>query len=239
MRRLSIIIAAVMLGLLAAAGFGLHATPEAARAQSGPLVLGVGCNNVALTWPDGTPASDVAAAVDPPENLAAIWEYQTARQAFVGYAPAAPQASDLQTVGMLDAAFLCMTGDGVLMRPALGAAPAAPSPTRAPAAARTTCADFPTQAAAQAAFDADPVGLANLDADHDGIACEALPGGASTAPAPAPAPQPAPAPTPAPAGPPPGATALCNDGTYTSPQHRRGACSGHGGVNRFLVPLPA
>lgn len=39
-------------------------------------------------------------------------------------------------------------------------------------AQRRTCASFANQAAAQAAYRADPVGLANLDADHDGIACE-------------------------------------------------------------------
>lgn len=39
-------------------------------------------------------------------------------------------------------------------------------------AQRQTCSSFPTQAAAQAAYRANPVGLANLDADHDGIACE-------------------------------------------------------------------
>jgi hypothetical protein len=31
-------------------------------------------------------------------------------------------------------------------------------------------------------------------------------------------------------GPPPGTSAQCADGTYSFSQHRRGACSGHGGV---------
>ena len=34
------------------------------------------------------------------------------------------------------------------------------------------CADFPSQAAAQAALEADPSDPNNLDADNDGIACE-------------------------------------------------------------------
>lgn len=38
--------------------------------------------------------------------------------------------------------------------------------------------------------------------------------------------------------PPPGATAICNDGTYSMSQHRSGTCSGHGGVQTFLVNLP-
>lgn len=36
------------------------------------------------------------------------------------------------------------------------------------------------------------------------------------------------------AGPPVGATAQCQDGVYSFSQHRRGTCSGHGGVARWL-----
>jgi Protein of unknown function (DUF2510) len=52
---------------------------------------------------------------------------------------------------------------------------------------------------------------------------------AAAAPAPAPAPRPAAAPV-APGG---GATALCNDGTYSYAAHHQGACSHHGGVSVF------
>jgi hypothetical protein len=37
-----------------------------------------------------------------------------------------------------------------------------------------------------------------------------------------------------PSGPPAGATAKCNDGTYSFSQHRSGTCSGHGGVAEWL-----
>ncbi|MFQ6398978.1 DUF3761 domain-containing protein [Nocardia sp. KC 131] len=37
---------------------------------------------------------------------------------------------------------------------------------------------------------------------------------------------------------PDGATAQCEDGTYSSSRHRRGTCSHHGGVARWLVALP-
>src|SRR5690606_13318332 len=69
---------------------------------------------------------------------------------------------------------------------------------------RVTCSDFPSQAAAQAADRADPIGLSNLDRDKDGIACESNPGPYDyRRPGEAPAPQPPspptpPAPTPAP-----------------------------------------
>ena len=36
----------------------------------------------------------------------------------------------------------------------------------------TNCSDYTSQAAAQAAFDADPECRSDLDADNDGIACE-------------------------------------------------------------------
>ena len=56
------------------------------------------------------------------------------------------------------------------------------------------------------------------------------------APAPAPPPAPAPAPVPAPQGnpAPAGATAQCNDGTYSFSQHHQGTCSHHGGVAVWL-----
>jgi Protein of unknown function (DUF3761) len=37
-----------------------------------------------------------------------------------------------------------------------------------------------------------------------------------------------------PSGPPAGATAQCNDGTYSFSQNHSGTCSGHGGVQRWL-----
>jgi Protein of unknown function (DUF3761) len=41
-------------------------------------------------------------------------------------------------------------------------------------------------------------------------------------------------PAPLPSGPPAGATALCNDGTYSFSQHHQGTCSHHGGVAQWL-----
>jgi len=40
---------------------------------------------------------------------------------------------------------------------------------------QASCSSFPNQAAAQAAYRANPAALASLDRDHDGVACESLP----------------------------------------------------------------
>jgi hypothetical protein len=43
-----------------------------------------------------------------------------------------------------------------------------------------------------------------------------------------------PSPRQSPSGPPPGASAQCSDGSYSFSTHRRGTCSHHGGVRRWL-----
>jgi hypothetical protein len=43
-----------------------------------------------------------------------------------------------------------------------------------------------------------------------------------------------PSPRMSPSGPPLGASAQCNDGSYSFSTHRRGTCSHHGGVRRWL-----
>lgn len=43
-----------------------------------------------------------------------------------------------------------------------------------------------------------------------------------------------PSPRHSPSGPPAGASAQCRDGTYSFSRHRRGTCSHHGGVRRWL-----
>jgi competence protein ComEC len=72
-----------------------------------------GCNNVALTFPAGTPAQSVVNAVEPPGAVLAIWHHDAAQNRFEGFSPAAPQASDLQTVNFLDAVWICVTASAV------------------------------------------------------------------------------------------------------------------------------
>ncbi|MER3421343.1 MAG: hypothetical protein C4290_12845 [Chloroflexota bacterium] len=75
------------------------------------------CNNVTLTWPSGTPMTEVVAAITPTSNLRAIWRFNNTRQRFEGFSPQFPEQSDLRTANRLDAVFICMIGPGMLTRP--------------------------------------------------------------------------------------------------------------------------
>ena len=89
------------------------------RAEAVPLVRG--CNNVALTWPTGTPIADVVANIRPAEALTAIWRLRL--NVAQGFSPAAPGVSDLQTVNVFDAVFICVNADATLTRPVIPPAP--------------------------------------------------------------------------------------------------------------------
>lgn len=119
---------------------------DAAVAQPARVVtLFAGCNNVALTFPSGTSTSDVVAQVTPPAAAQALWRLDTSTGSFSAYAPAAPEASDLMTVGFLDAVFVCVDQQASLTmpgisEPAAGALPppsAAPAPTQVPPPVQT------------------------------------------------------------------------------------------------------
>jgi beta-lactamase superfamily II metal-dependent hydrolase len=84
-----------------------------------------GCNSVALTFPDGTPAQSVANAVGPSSAVESIWRYDAAQTRFEAFSPAAPQASDLLTVNFLDAVWICVTDS--TLGPSPITAPATPS----------------------------------------------------------------------------------------------------------------
>jgi len=116
-----------VLVLLAAHGLSVQAQPVASIALPSPAgteQLYSGCNNIALTFPDGTASGTVVQAVTPAGVVQAMWRYDAAQKKFEGFSPAAPQASDLLTVNFLDAVWVCVTG--------------APTPTRTPPAEPTS-----------------------------------------------------------------------------------------------------
>ena len=67
-----------------------------------------GCNNITLTFPDGTASQTVAQAVSPAGAAESMWRHDASQNRFVGFSPTAPQASDLLTVNFLDAVWLCL-----------------------------------------------------------------------------------------------------------------------------------
>lgn len=94
----------------------MQQTPAAGATEAVPLV--VGCNPVTLTWPNGTAATTVAAAISPASALGSIWKFNAAGASWLGFSPSAPvEVNDLQSVQRLDAVFVCMNAAGTLNRP--------------------------------------------------------------------------------------------------------------------------
>ncbi len=71
--------------------------------------LYAGCNNIALTFPDGTGSQTVVQAVTVPGAVESLWRHSAALNKFEGFSPAAPQASDLLSVNFLDPVWVCMS----------------------------------------------------------------------------------------------------------------------------------
>jgi hypothetical protein len=124
-------VAILALALLAGAG-GAAAQPEQATPEIFPppvplrvVDLAVGCNNVALTYPDGTSVNVIVGSINPQGALYAIWRLNAspptpgAGPTYEGFAPAAPQASDLQGVSFLEAVFLCVSVPSTITMPAV------------------------------------------------------------------------------------------------------------------------
>jgi PKD repeat protein len=83
------------------------------------IALFPGCNNVAVTWPNGTAMSVVAAAISPANPLIAVWRFDNIRQLFVGYSTLPGAPNDLITVNRAEPVFICMNGSGTLTRPVI------------------------------------------------------------------------------------------------------------------------
>ena len=139
-RELSIALLAVttVIAALAARGSLVHAQPVGSMtlpSPGGAVQLYAGCNNITLTFPNGTASETVMQAVTPAGAVQAMWHHNAAENRFEGFSPAAPQASDLLAVNFLDAVWVCMAGPGPAAGPAPTAVPSpeAVSPPAAPA----------------------------------------------------------------------------------------------------------
>jgi len=130
MKRLAIAaVGLALVAMLAANWSSVRAQPVATitlPAPGGTEQLNAGCNNVSLTFPDGTASQTVVQSVTPAGALEAMWRYDATMKAWEGYSPTAPPAaSDLLTVDFLDSVWLCVRG------PAEGPSPT-PEPTDTP-----------------------------------------------------------------------------------------------------------
>jgi len=104
----------------------LLALTTTSHAQDGQRVvnLGPGCNMVTLTFASGTQATAVAAAVSPPGALDTVWRLDNASRSFQAFMPQAPQASDLTSLNLLDAVFICVDAVATIAMPTVTSDPA-------------------------------------------------------------------------------------------------------------------
>ena len=105
-------LAAAAVTLLAGSRARVSAQPVATIALPAPgsaQQLYPSCNNISLTFPDGTPSQTVVQAVTPAGTVETLWRFNGPLNKFEGFSPAYPQASDLMSVNFLDAVWLCMT----------------------------------------------------------------------------------------------------------------------------------
>jgi subtilisin family serine protease len=86
--------------------------------------LSPGCNMVTLTFASGTGAAALTTAVSPAEALDTVWRLDNATRSFQAFMPQAPQASDLTSLNLLDAAFICVDAAATIAMPAVASDPA-------------------------------------------------------------------------------------------------------------------
>lgn len=112
-----IVAVTAMVAMLAAHESLVRAQPVASIALPEPGAvkqLYEGCNNIALTFPDGTASEAVAQAVTPAGAVEAMWRHDASAKRFEGFSPAAPEVSDLGVVNFLDAVWICVSGPSAL-----------------------------------------------------------------------------------------------------------------------------
>ncbi|MGB6836259.1 MAG: hypothetical protein WBF66_00965 [Dehalococcoidia bacterium] len=108
--------------LIALTSTALTTTSRAQDAQR-TVNLSPGCNMTTLTFADGTDTATVAAAVSPPDALDTIWRLDNATGTFQAFTPKAPQASDLTSLNLLDAVFICVDAAADITMPTVSPEP--------------------------------------------------------------------------------------------------------------------
>ena len=111
--------AATILALATLLALVLTGSAATSRAQDGQRTVNLspGCNMVTLTFASGTDAASAAAAVSPADALDTIWRLDNVSRTFQAFMPQAPQASDLTSVNLLDAVFMCVDAGATISMP--------------------------------------------------------------------------------------------------------------------------
>jgi hypothetical protein len=118
---------ALALATLVAVVLLAPATTSHAQGEQRIVNLSPGCNMTTLTFASGTEASALGSAVSPPTALQAVWRLDNTSRSFQAFMPQAPQASDLTSLNLLDAAFICVDAAATISMPTV-----APDPAGAP-----------------------------------------------------------------------------------------------------------
>ena len=129
-----VVMVAAVVTLLGLRGPSAQAQPVASVALPAPGAtkqLYPGCNNVSLTFPDGTPSQTVVQAVTPAGSVESMWRHNAAQNRFEGFSPQYPHVSDLLMVNFLDAVWFCMVA-GPVQPPPLPPTPPPPGATATP-----------------------------------------------------------------------------------------------------------
>jgi hypothetical protein len=94
--------------------------PMSGPAPGGVVMVAValfdGCNFVGSTFPDNTPPSTLAAAIEPAGGVGGLWAQQSPPD-WAGFNPQFPEVSDMEPINTLDVVAVCMSGSGTLTQP--------------------------------------------------------------------------------------------------------------------------
>jgi hypothetical protein len=82
------------------------------------IMLTRGCTNVVSTFPNGTPAATVAAAISPPTALTMIMKFDPTVMSYLSFGPAAAALRQLTTVNRGDILRICTGAAATLTPPA-------------------------------------------------------------------------------------------------------------------------
>ena len=88
-----------------------------ARGELETVQLFRGCNNIAVTWPNGTAIATFANAINPPQAVIAVWRYDNRQKRFSAYSPSPDALNDLTAVNRNEVLYVCLDSPGVIRRP--------------------------------------------------------------------------------------------------------------------------